>query len=165
MQLRYVCTGCGNEIPEGQEFCYVCGTWSSKALKLNDEGTAIYSPRCFTCGEVLPDGAEFCPKCGKRADESQITVGMMKQARGYTFKDYLAIILAIIPGFFNIFGLGQIIQKRWSQAFVFISCTILLLYLSPSFMSSSNTTIILIVMQLGLFLFSLMDVFKALRRG
>jgi RNA polymerase subunit RPABC4/transcription elongation factor Spt4 len=156
--MRNICTGCGNEIPPDQDFCYVCGTWADKGLKINDEATILYSPKCLECGKDLPADAEFCPFCGAPSDKSQvpITVG----SRTSSFVRILSIILAVVPGFFNIFGLGQIVQRRWAKAFTFICITVLLLYLAPSMMSTSNGRMVLTFIQLGVFFFSLMDVFR-----
>lgn len=73
--------------------------------------------------------------------------------------DYLSVTLAIIPGFFNIFGLGQIIQRRWSKAFVFICATALLFYITPAFLENSSNYWLIIALQIIIFMFSLMDVF------
>ena len=159
--MRRICNGCGNEIEDGADFCYTCGAWAKNAFVLNDEGTVLYSNRCLNCGGDLPREAEFCPYCGAKADESQIR--LRTRSPGLSKTDVLAILLAVVPGFFNIFGLGQIVQRRWSKAFIFITLTIILLYLSPSFIGSTNTYYLLLFMQLGLFLFSLSDVFRSLR--
>ena len=113
---------------------------------------------CLNCGKELPKGSDFCPYCGTKVEGVQSTPVVVR--RQWTLMDYLSIALAVIPGFFNIFGLGQIIQRRWSKAFVFICATILLLYLTPSFMENTDHYWILIAMQIVLFMFSLMDVFN-----
>ncbi len=58
--MKHICSGCGSEIPEGNDFCYVCGAWTSKAFAINDEGTILYSSKCVNCGKELVPGAEFC---------------------------------------------------------------------------------------------------------
>ncbi len=159
--MRYVCTGCGNEIPEGQEFCYVCGTWADKALKANDEGTVIFIPKCVYWGEDLPIDAVVCPKCGARTDRSHIDITAAR-GRKMTTRDYLALLLALVLGFFNIFGIGQLVQGRWGKAFVFICITLMLWYLAPSFAESTNAHVVLVVMQFALFLLSVFDVFRGI---
>ena len=157
--MRHICTGCGNEIPEGQDFCYVCGSWTKNALILDEENRVnVYPDMCLNCGKELPRGSDFCPYCGTKVEGVQSAPVVVR--RKWTLMDFLSIALAVIPGFFNIFGLGQIIQRRWSKAFVFICATILLLYLTPSFMENTDHYWILIAMQIVLFMFSLMDVFN-----
>jgi len=156
--LRRMCTGCGSEIPEGQEFCYVCGAWTKNSLILDDDDQIRYSDMCLNCGKALPNDSEYCPFCGTKVEEHHKETVSVR--RPWTMVDYLSVILAVIPGFFNIFGLGQIIQRRWSKAFVFICATILLLYLTPAFMENPSNYWVIVGMQVVLFLFSLMDVFS-----
>ena len=42
-----VCSGCGEQQPEGARFCFSCGT-------------SLAAPACATCGQELVPGARFC---------------------------------------------------------------------------------------------------------
>ncbi|MBO4357893.1 MAG: zinc ribbon domain-containing protein [Candidatus Methanomethylophilaceae archaeon] len=164
--MKHICSGCGSEIPEGNDFCYVCGAWTSKAFAINDEGTILYSSKCVNCGKELVPGAEFCAYCGSRTSDSNIPISSRQVGGKLSNKDLAAILLAVIPGLFNIFGLGQLIQKRWSKAFVYISTTILLFYITPSLITSTSGFYIALFLQVGFFFISVMDVFKSVaRRG
>ncbi|HEU5045600.1 MAG TPA: adenylate/guanylate cyclase domain-containing protein [Nocardioidaceae bacterium] len=46
-----VCSGCGEQQPEGARFCFSCGA-------------SLAAPVCATCGEQLVPGARFCSSCG-----------------------------------------------------------------------------------------------------
>ena len=158
--MRHVCTGCGNEIPEGQDFCYICGAWSKNSLALSEEGDTLYAEMCIKCSKPIPSGSEYCLHCGERIEERKNVPIRVRKIQPFTRKDLIAIALAIIPGFFNIFGLGQIVQRRWSRAFVFICATMLLLYIGPSFLGSSTHYMTLVLIQVAVFVFSISDVLR-----
>ena len=157
--MKRICTGCGFEIPEGNDFCYECGAWADKALIVDDEGRNIVTKYCRECGKIIDPTSAFCPYCGSKTEEFNVPIrGSMTPVR-YTNRDILAIFLAVIPGFFNIYGLGQIVQKKYAKAFTYICITLMLLYVAPSF-TSQNSLMILLFIQLVLFGLSLFDVFK-----
>ncbi len=157
--MTRVCRGCGNEIPEGQEFCYECGAWADQAIIIDNRGGITYSEMCLNCGKALPNGSEYCPYCGEKVPEAA-PIEPVRVRRPWDVLDYLAVALAVIPGFFNVFGLGQIIQRRYSKAFIYISMTIILIYLAPSLSQVSTGKVVLFFLQIGLFMFSLLDVFR-----
>jgi RNA polymerase subunit RPABC4/transcription elongation factor Spt4 len=161
--MRRICRGCGYEIPDDSDFCHRCGEWADKALNVNDEGTVLYSDRCSSCGEDLPPGADFCPHCG--ASTAGSNINLVRRPFKLTTNNIIAILLAVVPGFFNVFGLGQIYQRRWSKAFMFLAISALLIYVAPSFLQFTNTTMLLILIQVAMFMFSLSDVFGAIVRG
>ena len=49
------CSSCGEELPDGAKFCFMCGT----EINLN---------LCCGCGTELPVEAKFCFKCGKKRE-------------------------------------------------------------------------------------------------
>lgn len=163
--MTRICIGCGEEIPDGQEFCYRCGAWADKAVQLDDSGGIVYSDMCPGCGKAVPSGSEYCPYCGTKVQGSA-AVRQTVVRRPWDTRDYLSVAFAVIPGFFNIFGIGQIVQRRWSKAFVYITMTIILYYLKPSFSENTGSSWVLLILQMGLFMFSLIDVFNnAGKRG
>ncbi len=131
---------------------------------MNDEGTYIISDTCANCGKEMPEGAEYCPHCGAHASQSNVRISSPTVGR-FTSRHIIALLLAVIPGFFNIFGLGQLVLKRWSKAFVYISITILLYYLAPSFLTTTGSQILLTIFQVLVFMYSLFDLFGAISRG
>lgn len=163
--MRRVCKECGYEIPPNSDFCYQCGAWASDSFILNDEGTYIISDTCAKCGKEMPQGADYCPHCGEPSSSSNVAIGSPSISRRFSNRHIIALVLAIVPGFFNIFGLGHLVAKRWSKAFVFLSMTVILYYLTPSFLQYSNTSIFLVVIQVFVFIYSLFDLFGAISRG
>jgi len=115
------------------------------------------------CGKELVPGAEFCSHCGARTKDSEIPININRSRKvKFTNLDFVAILLAVVPGLFNVFGLGQIIQRRWSKAFVYICATAIFLYISPAMMGSPNGRALMIALQIGFFIFSVLDVFKGI---
>ncbi len=161
--MKRICSGCGSEIPEGSDFCYACGAWATNSFAINDEGTVLYSNKCVKCGNALIPGSKYCAYCGAQASESNIPI--RRSSGAYSSKDIMAIMLAVIPGLFNVFGLGQIILRRWSKAFVYICSTLMLFYITPSLISSTNGYLILIFIQVFFFFISVWDVFRSISLG
>lgn len=50
------CTTCSESLPEGAQFCAVCGQHVAPSTPKLDS--------CRSCGEGLPEGARFCAACG-----------------------------------------------------------------------------------------------------
>ena len=162
--MKRICCGCGAEIPADRDFCYTCGAWAKDAYLLNDDLTVIYAKTCPKCGKQLIPESQYCSYCGEKVSESGIPVRSASKTK-YTNMDLLAAGLAIIPGFFNIFGLGQLVQKRWSKAFVYICTTLLLFYITPSLEATDAGSTILIFIQVGFFFFSVVDVLISIKLG
>ena len=160
--MKRICSGCGSEIPDGSDFCYSCGAWADKSFNINDEGTILYYQYCMKCGKELVPGAEFCVHCGAKAKDSEIPINIKKKTMHLDIWDLIAILLAVIPGFFNVFGLGQIIQRRWAKAFIYLCTTGLLFYVGPSISSQSNGEMLMLIIQIGFFFVSVMDVFRGI---
>lgn len=161
--MKQICSGCGSEIPEGSDFCYACGAWAKNSYKVNDEGTILYLQYCMKCGKELVPGAEYCSHCGAKTKDSEIPININRSKKlKMTNLDFVAILLAVVPGLFNIFGLGQVIQRRWSKAFVYVCATAIFLYIYPAMMESSNGRVIMIALQIGFFIMSVLDVFKGI---
>ncbi len=164
--MRRVCLGCGNEVPNGSDFCYVCGRWATDALPINDQGELLTTEFCLNCQEPLPNDSVYCPNCGFKREPSQARAVVVPQRRKLTAIDYIALALAIFPAFYNIFGLGQIVLRRWSKAFVYMVLTVVFIYLESSITFGTTSGVIFFFGQLMLFFFSLQDVMNAIiRRG
>ena len=144
--MKYICPECGSEIPEENEFCEHCGCLRSKALRTDDQGN-FDTTRCPNCGEPITGDENFCGACGA-ALVKQNPMVMMKPAK-YA---WVAFALALIPGFFNIFGLGHLVLKKWSRAFMFLALSVILYIVGPALGTFS------IFIEVGVFMFQLMDI-------
>lgn len=102
--MMYICSECGSQIPEDSDFCYHCGALRTKALQMDDSGH-MEMGKCYSCGEPVKGEEYFCNKCG---------APLVKATQPHLVKyGMLAIFMAAIPGFFNIFGLGHLVLKQW----------------------------------------------------
>ena len=66
------CVGCGKDVPDGLNFCPMCGKTAPyarmSATETKDTGQKMR--KCFGCGRDIPIGLNFCPYCG-RPDNAQ----------------------------------------------------------------------------------------------
>lgn len=149
--MMYICSQCGNQIPEDAEFCYACGCLRSKALVLDDKGNMDTS-RCHMCGNPVGPGECFCGNCGAALVLERGIPQKMDTRR------ILAMGLAIVPGFLNIFGLGHLVMRNWSRGFMFLAITIILSVICPFYESSS--TMFILILRVGVFMYQMMDIVR-----
>lgn len=77
-----VCPSCGAHVPEGKDFCDLCGTSLSDADASRADAAASpgagaggsvsaenNGPYCNQCGWQNPSGARYCSQCGARLQE------------------------------------------------------------------------------------------------
>lgn len=105
--------------------------------------------RCPNCGERVPSNCITCPKCYYRLPSPADTTrgsgssgGEKKKSRWGSSdssgdgsgkkqpKKKTALILAIIPGFFGILGLGQFYMRQWKKGAIFLIGGLLTYYLA-----------------------------------
>jgi rRNA maturation endonuclease Nob1 len=69
---RVSCISCGKDVPNGLNFCPMCGKPAPYAqTSIVETGNAEQKTRkCFGCGRDIPIGLNFCPYCG-RPDTAQ----------------------------------------------------------------------------------------------
>ena len=69
---KVTCVGCGKDVPDGLNFCPMCGRTApyarTSASETKDTGQKMR--KCFGCGRDIPIGLNFCPYCG-RPDSAQ----------------------------------------------------------------------------------------------
>lgn len=149
--MKYVCSQCGIEIPEEQEFCYRCGSLKSKAFTYDDNGQ-VGTQVCHNCGQRLDGTEDFCPSCGTPPIRAvPVRIGS---------KALAAILLAMIPGFFNIFGLGHILLKQYVRGGMFLIMSGILWWIYPGYAAAPSITIMFI--KLGIFMYQLMDLYRVI---
>lgn len=149
--MIFVCSECGREIPDDMDFCPFCGCMKNTAICFDDKGN--YSPGvCANCGEPIEPGSHFCGKCGNKVQSSAPAVSVRMTLRK---NGMLALMIGLIFGVVNIFGIGHLIMKKWSRGIMFLAISAILLYIDPHFITSSSFYIMAIRMLV--FMYQSMD--------
>lgn len=127
--MKYICRECGQEISDDAEFCYSCGALKKTAMAIDDTGVPVNekSGVCPHCGFENKEGDAFCASCGKPI-APMMTAQVMIQ-RKLTTRDKIAIGLAVVPGIFSVFGLGHLVMKKYSRAFLYMAISAIWIYL------------------------------------
>ena len=73
-------------------------------------------------------------------------------------KRIIALILATVPAFFNIFGLGHFVMRQWSRGFMFLAITAIMCILCPFWVPS--TSFFVMILRVGLFMYSVFDAMR-----
>lgn len=147
--MIFVCSECGKEIPEGMDFCPYCGCMKTTALRFDDNGN--YAPSvCTNCGAPIEDGAAYCIKCGSGVQQPVVPVRLTMRKNGM-----FALMLGLIFGIFNIFGIGHLLLKKWSRGLMFLAMGMVIFYIDPHFLSSSS--FLTMVLRMMLFMYQSLD--------
>ena len=146
--MRYVCPECGSQIDEDSDFCHVCGCLKSKAYAVG-EGTA--EGVCPRCGNETLPGELFCGRCGYP----------LKAQPPFSFskRSVAAMMLALIPGFFSVYGLGHLVMKEWVRGAMFLAMTALYWYMR---MGAGSNGILIILLSVALYIYQASDLFRVI---
>lgn len=143
---------------------------------------------CSECGRVTNDpDAEFCVFCGSekgtKTAETNIPEGFQPISNnmgGVVYADAaklrkipFALMLALIPGFLDIYGLGHLFIGKWLRGAVFLAASGGIYYtryafggyrwtLSPSGWEVS-LDMVLLILSLVVFVIQLFDLFKCFK--
>ena len=148
--MIYICSECGCQIPDDSDFCHRCGCMKSKALRM-DGDNLVTDGRCHSCGSPVGPSDDFCGSCGAALARQMPIIRMRKNGT-------IALMLALIPSFFNVFGLGHLVLKQWSRGAMFFCMTFILWYITPML---SESYMLLLFIKLGLFMYHASDIFRA----
>ena len=120
--MTKVCGECGRGIPYDMDFCPYCGSRST--LEVGGQGPT--GMLCPDCGTPYSYGDRFCGKCGASLPQvsPQVVVARMRKHTNP------ALMVALIAGFFNVFGLGHIILKSYIRGVMFIVMGVVIWYLN-----------------------------------
>lgn len=148
--MKYICPECGNEIPEGSEFCHTCGRKKDDTIRLDDSGNFVPPDEssCSSCGGKIEPNDLFCQHCGAPTQRTQMLTFRPKM-RKY---GWIGILLAAIPGAFGLFGLGHIYFKKWLRGIMFLVISPIILYIRFGGVELSTFTEIIFILLFG-FLF------------
>ncbi|AGI47883.1 hypothetical protein TALC_00888 [Thermoplasmatales archaeon BRNA1] len=162
--MRRICGECGNEIEDGADFCYFCGATIKSAYSVDDSG-AIHnlsenpdSNLCPRCGAENAKENKFCDQCGAPMDVTRyVTVRPHKLSN----TEKLALILAILPGALNLFGLGHIVLRKWSRAMMYLCMSAIIIYVRW-FTPGLSTSMVIGIEILGFIIYfrQCIDVFR-----
>lgn len=152
--MRTICGECGAEIPDGMDFCPKCGCMREKAYRIDDSNGGMPSSTCPKCGAPCGPADLYCGKCGQKLEPTlQFPVQPKMRKNGN-----LAVFLALVPGFFNIFGLGHLVLKEWSRGIMFLVITVVLWYING--WSFVNTNFVVTIIDLLVYVYQAMDILR-----
>ncbi len=123
--MRYYCSECNREIPSDLDFCPSCGSLKEKARAVNDSGNVVNT--CPQCGSPVNAGDRFCGRCGTEVTHTDHAPVVTPEFRRNTM---LAMMLGLIPGFLNIFGLGHLVLKQYSRGLMFLAMSLIIWYVN-----------------------------------
>lgn len=154
--MRRICHDCGREIPDDMDFCQYCGCMADKATMVDDNG--IPSRTCPSCGAAASMTDSFCGSCGAKLEGAPQMMPMMRPVMRRNGP--LAFILAVIPGFLNIFGLGHFLMKQWSRGAMFLCMSLVIWYVNGGSMFSSN--LLMSMVSILVFIYQLNDISRVI---
>ena len=120
--MSRICGECGWDIPDDMDFCPRCGSRATIEVGGQD-GSAMMCPQC---GTPFTPGDSYCGKCGAQLSR---VVPMAVRARMRKHAN-LALMVALIAGFFNVFGLGHLILRSYSRGVMFLVLSVVIWYLN-----------------------------------
>ena len=120
--MSRICGECGWDIPDDLDFCPRCGSRATIEVGGQD-GSAMMCPQC---GTPFTPGDSYCGKCGAQLSR---VVPMAVRARMRKHAN-LALMVALIAGFFNVFGLGHLILRSYSRGVMFLVLSVVIWYLN-----------------------------------
>jgi len=112
---------------------------------------------CQQCGTEVFDGEEFCYSCGYIGEPVECTHEPMDKN-----KEWAALLLALIPGIFDIFGLGQLYLRSYLKAGLFLASSIIL-YIAGSYYGVKDDNIVYMGVTMAIFMIQAMDVMNTIR--
>jgi len=137
---------------DNDEFCYKCGATKVHAYYLNTGEEII----CSSCGTKLPTDSIFCSSCGSPLKQA---VPMNKNRYSAT-QTITAMMLAFIPGMFDVFGLGHFVLGKWVRGLAFLSCSAAIYYVDKYCVLNKTMEYVLVFVCMGLFIVQVLDLYR-----
>ena len=107
---------------------------------------------CPKCGAQVPDNAQFCGSCGAQLPQVQFVRPVLRKHGA------IALALGLIPGFFNIFGLGHLVMREWSKGAMFLAMSVILIYVNGGLIS---TSFLMSILSVAVYFYQCMDLIRA----
>lgn len=130
---------------------------------------------CTECGRVCDEDMDFCPHCGSTKGgnvDPEMIPPQFRIVNGPTGpyvakvnvnKIRLALALALIPGIFDIYGLGHFIMGRYIRGAAFLCCTVAAYYERFTGYFGIDTTV-MFVATLVVLIIQIFDVFRIIKK-
>lgn len=149
--MSLICGECGHEIPPGMDFCPACGCMVDKAVH---HGDYDLTAECPDCGGPLHPGDSFCGSCGAKVSVSSTVYEAPRSGN----RGNIAILMALIPGFFNIFGLGHLVMRKYSRGAMFLVMSLVLWYLNG--WKLYGDSMFLMILDVAIYFYQAMDLLR-----
>lgn len=142
------CAECGREVPDDMDFCPHCGCRTT--VSVNDTGMPEMA--CPSCGMPFRPGDRFCGRCGTSLPSitPQMLMPRMRKHAG------TAVVVSLVAGFFNVFGLGHIILKGYARGAMFLVLSLIIWYLNGWSLFSGDFLIMLLT--IAVYFYQVIDV-------
>jgi uncharacterized membrane protein YvbJ len=142
------CPHCGSQSPDWAEFCHRCGGYFSEGK----DSTLPPIEACPNCGTVRLDSARFCYDCGH-------SFGTEIRPNPTTAK-----LLAVLPGFLYIYGLGHIYLKRYVLGIALLAISAVNMLLIMMLGDQEILKWVILLADLGIFVWQTSDVYRIVRQ-
>ncbi|MFA6679895.1 MAG: zinc ribbon domain-containing protein [Candidatus Methanomethylophilaceae archaeon] len=150
--MPYICSQCGSVMEDKDEFCYRCGATRTHAYYLNVGEDVV----CSNCGTKLPTDSIFCSNCGQLIKQAS----PVKQNKYSATLTMTAMMLAFIPGIFDVFGLGHFVLGKWVRGSIFLSCSVAIYYVDTYYVLDKTMEYVLIFVCMALFVIQALDLYR-----
>lgn len=147
--MSRMCSECGKEVPDDMDFCPYCG--SNKGFVVMGQNGG-FSFTCLSCGASYNPGDAYCGSCGTAlpsTDNLRVPMPTMRK------NGMAAFLLALIPGLFNVFGLGHLLMRSYARGAMFLVISLVVWYLNDWSIYSSS--ILLMILEVAVFFYQVMD--------
>ena len=148
--MKYICHDCGYEIPGDMDFCPRCGCLRDRSTPVDDE-TGMPLGVCPSCGAQSKPGYLYCGSCGAQLPQVRMVVPKLRR------NGMIALILGLVPGFLNIFGLGHLLLKEWSKGIMFLAMSAILFYINGGLIAQS---MLMSLLSVAVYFYQCMDLIR-----
>lgn len=148
--MKYICHDCGYEIPGDMDFCPRCGCLRDRSTPVDDE-TGMPLGVCPSCGAQSKPGDLYCGSCGAQLPQVRMVVPKLRK------NGMVALILGLVPGFLNIFGLGHLLLKEWSKGIMFLAMSAILFYINGGLIAQS---MLMSLLSVAVYFYQCMDLIR-----